>query len=322
MPQKKQSNTELSGARTSLPLTLLGDIHTSDMTEPCLRRVLLRHQQKSEPVAPTALFRGLLVGKWLEYIHEYKSLPVDHEELIWNNLVTEIESEGRQPSDSVERNREQIQSDVYLVCERYLDRFMPLFNQCEVIGTELPCRTEIEGIKFASHIDLMVRDTNGVFGYGEGKLLIIDWKYRADVPTRGYLSRNYQFAMYWLCALEGSIMTEPLFDVWEKFDEPAQLLWCHLPYLFPFKRKTTVKDLDGNPVVYTKGDERPISSILKDVNFKTQAIEMIKYDIIERVQVMRAGYFPKSPEPVRCTVCDSRDFCTRGDTAELLENQE
>lgn len=322
MPQKKQSNTESSGANESLPLTLLGDIHTSDLTEPCLRKVLLRHQQKAEPVAPTALFRGLLVGKWLEYIHEYDALPVDHEELIWNDLVAELESEGRQPSESVERNKDQIQADVSLVCEKYVERFMPLFRKCEVIGTELPCRTQIDDIKFASHVDLMLRDTDDVFGYGKGKLLIIDWKYRAEVPTKAYLSRNYQFAMYWLCALEGSIMTEPAFDVWEEFNEPAQMLWFHLPYLSPFKRKTTVKDLNGDPVVYMKGDERPISSILKDVNLKVEAIETIKSDIVERVQVMRAGYFPKSPEPVRCTVCDTRDFCTRGDTVELLENKE
>lgn len=311
-----------SGAKMSLPMTLLGDIHTSDLTEPCLRKVLLRHQQKAEPVAPTALFRGILIGKWLEHIHEKDEIPTDISATIWDDLVKELEAEGRQPSESVETNRATIEGDVLLICQRYMARMMPLFRQCEYIGTELPCRTEIDGIKFASHVDLLLRDTGNVLGYGKGRLLVIDWKYRAEVPTKAYLSRNYQFAMYWLAMLEGSVMTYPAFNVWEEYGESAQLLWCHLPYLFPFKRKTTLKDDNGDPVVYLKGDERPVTSILRDVNFKREALQGIRRDIVERVQVMRAGYFPKAPEPVRCTVCDSRDFCTRGDTPELLENKE
>ena len=298
------------------------DIHSSDITEPCLRRVLLRHQNKCEPVAPTALFRGLLAGKALERLHFAGDVkPEDYPDM-WGALVHELSTEGREPSESVIRNKEDMIVQVDTTVCSYRERFMPLFDKCDVIGTELPCRVTFNEINFASHIDLLARDTNGVFGYGADRILCIDWKYRAEVPTRAYLSRNFQFAMYWLAILEGSVMTYPAFDHWETLGENAQMLWCHLPYLAPFKRKTTCKDADGNSVVYSKGDERPVNAIFRDVNFKTECIDSIKRDMTERVEVMRAGYFPKSPEPVRCTTCDSREFCTRGDTPELLENQD
>ena len=299
-----------------------GDIHTTDLTEPCLRKVLLRHQEKSEPVAPTALFRGLLAGKALEKLHFSGDVEECDYEVIWPELVAELASEGREPSESVITNRESIIGQVDTVVQTYKSRLMPLFDKCDVIGTELPCRLKIGEINFASHVDLLVRDTDDVFGYGRGRILCIDWKFREEVPTRAYLSRNLQFAMYWLAILEGSVMTFPAFDQWEELNENAQMLWCHLPYLAPFKRKTTCKDADGNPVTYFKGDDRPINNILRDVNFKTECIDSIKRDMTERVEVMRAGYFPKSPEPVRCTTCDVREFCNRGDTPELLENQD
>ena len=286
-----------------------------------MRKVLLRHQGKSEPVAPTALFRGLLAGKALEKLH-FSGDVADHDyETIWSSLVAELATEGREPSESVASNRDTILGQVTTVVEAYKSRLMPLFDKCDVIGTELPCRLTIGEVNYASHVDLLVRDTDDVFGYGRGRVLCIDWKYREEVPTRAYLSRNLQFDMYWLAILEGSVMTFPAFDQWESLGENAQMLWCHLPYLAPFKRKTTCKDASGNAVTFFKGDDRPINNILRDVNFKTECIDSIKADMTERVEVMRAGYFPKSPEPVRCTTCDVREFCNRGDTPELLENK-
>ena len=91
----------------------------------------------------------------------------------------------------------------------------------------------------------------------------------------------------------------------------------------PFGRKTTSKDADGNQVVYAKGDERPITSILREVNFLEDigVVEEMKRDMADRVEMMRSGFFPKSPDPVGCQVCEAQDFCSRGDTVELLENK-
>ena len=89
-----------------VPLTIGQDIHSTDLTEACPRKVLLRHEQKVEPVATTALFRGVLAGKCLEYLHA----GLSSEQLcngvvgIANEVVSELAAEGRIPSDAVEKN--------------------------------------------------------------------------------------------------------------------------------------------------------------------------------------------------------------------------
>ena len=287
--------------------------------------MLLRHEQKIRPAATTALFRGLLAGRALEFVHRgenYDSMRKGMG-LISIALSREIEQEGRVLSDSVTKNMESIQDDVLKIVEQYTTRFMPLFDQCEFIGTELPCRISIDGTNYASHLDLLVRDTNNVFGYGQGRLLCIDWKFRQDAPTKAYLSRNLQFFLYWLTIKEGSVMAYPAVDGWVDYNEAPQMIWCHLPNMKPFGRKTTSKDENGNPVVYSKGDERPITSIFREVNFldDLNVISEMKQDMADRVEMMRSGFFPKSPDPVGCQVCEAQDFCSRGDTPIIMERQ-
>ena len=312
------------GRRTPLTMSAGADVHTTELTDSCLRRVLLRHEQKIRPAATTALFRGLLAGKALEFVHDGDNYDtLDHAMgLISRALCSELEDEGRIISDSVIKNMSSIQEDVLRVVEQYINRFMPLFEQCELIGTELPCRLFMGGTNYASHLDLLVRDTNNVFGYGQGRLLCIDWKYRQEVPTKAYLSRNLQFFLYWLTIKEGSVMAYPAVDGWIDYGEVPQMIWCHLPNMKPFGRKTTSKDGDGNPVVYSKGDERPITSILKAVNFldDPDVVSEMKKDMADRVEMMRSGFFPKSPDPVGCQVCEAQDFCSRGDTPIIMEN--
>ena len=166
----------------------------------------------------------------------------------------------------------------------------------------------------------MLRDTKNVLGFGENRLIVIDWKWRIEAPTRAYLARNYQFYLYWLCCLKGKILACPWVDGWLEYGESPQMLWCHLPYLKPFKRKTTIKSEDGDDTVYTKGDERPIQNILRPVNYKQACANQMLDDLTERVNALRSGFYPKSADPIGCQICDAREFCTRGDTTELLED--
>ncbi len=305
-------------ARTPLTFSVKADVHTTDLTDQCPHRVLLKHEQKIRPVATTALYRGLLAGKVLEAVHDGVDVSLD---VISKNLTKELEEEGRVLSDSVAENMAAIELEVSKMTEQYHLRLMPLFDKCEVIGTELPCRLTLGDTNFASHVDLLVRDTNNVFGYGQERLLCIDWKFRQDAPTKAYLSRNLQMFTYWLTILEGSVMAYKAVDGWVEFGEEPQMIWCHLPYLKPFGRKTVVKNDEGEEVTYKKGDERPIANIMREVNLKFDAVESMKRDMLSRVAMMRAGFFPKNPDPIRCQVCEAQDFCARGDTPELLENK-
>lgn len=305
--------------RTPLSLSVISDIHTSDLTDTCPHKVLLKHEQKTKPVATTALFRGVLIGKILECVHEQNHQDINEE--AFEDLVHELEGEGRIVSDAVLRNKDEILEEIGFVKLKYYEQLMPLFDQCELVGTELPCRVKIGDTSFASHIDLLVRDTSNVFGHGEQRLLCIDWKYRQVAPTKAYLSRHLQMYLYWLMILEGSVMAYKAVDGWVEYGEVPQMLWCHLPYLKPFARKTIIKDEDGSEVQYKKGDTRPIHNIMRPVNFKPEAINSMKADLLDRVAMMRSGFFPKIPDPVGCQICEAQDFCARGDTPELMENK-
>ncbi len=306
-----------------VPLTMGQDIHSTDLTEACPRKVLLRHEQKIEPVATTALFRGVLAGKCLEYLHTGLSFEQVREGVagIANEVVSELAAEGRVPSDSVEKNLGQICHTVCFVAGQYEKQLMPLLGQCKLIGTELACRLTLGDIEFASHMDLVLRDTNNVLGYGPDRLIIADWKFRQHVPTKAYLARYHQFYLYWLMAMQGSVQAYPEVDGWIDYKENAQMIWVHLPNLEPYKRKITRHDDEGNLREYAKGEDRPVSSILRDVNYKVECASQMCHDLTERVNMMRAGFFPKIADTVGCTVCDAREFCTRADTVELLENQ-
>ena len=309
--------------RHRVPLTLApqNDIHTSDLTDSCMQRVLLRHEHKSEPVAPKALFRGLLVGKALEFLHKGASPDALRRGMhkVFKRVMDELSTEGREPSESVLKNRDELNKQVSDAVQHYDEQLMPLFRRCELIGTEVACRLKIGETNYASHLDLVLRDHDNVLGYGAGRLIIADWKFRQDVPTKAYLARNMQFCVYWLAALQGSLLAYPELDGWVDYAEDAQMLWVHLPNLFPYKRKTT-KHINGENVVFPKGSPRPVNTVLHKVNFRVDCADQVRGDLEDRVSTMRAGFFPKSPDPVGCAICDVRDFCTRGDTTELLEN--
>jgi hypothetical protein len=121
----------------------------------------------------------------------------------------------------------------------------------------------------------------------------------------------------------GSVLAVPWLSKWVEYRETPQMIWCHLPNLKPYARKTTAKDENGHEKLYVKGDERPISSIMRDVNFITdsETVDCMKNEMTQRVTMMRLGMFPQNPDPVGCQVCEAQDFCTRGDTSILMERQ-
>jgi len=313
------------------------EIHSTDLTDGCPRRVQLRWEGKLLPHAPTALVRGMLAGSACELLHENYLHKTDcHaweeervisliEEVVsagWSDTQTSLSDDGRIITDSVEKNIESIKSEVAKVLCAYVKHLGPLFVQTKLIGCETPCRLDLEhdgsSFSFASHTDLIVRDVANVFGYGKGRVLIIDWKWRMEAPTKAYLSRNMQFAMYWLMGLRGKFKIAD----WSGFTsiadcENPQMVWLHLPYLKPYSRKTIAKDKDGNQVAYKKGDIRPTTSILRAVNFLPENEERVAKALVNRVEMYKAGFFPAIPEPVRCANCEAESFCPRYDTASI-----
>lgn len=317
---KTRRNRKPTVGKTRGKVVPLPEIHSGMLTDSCPRRVKLRIEGKSVISAPTALYRGVLIGEVVSEYHNtntWEEKPTGVVASMSKKVLAAFEKEGRVITDSVEKNMADIHAEVETMTELYIARFADRFKKATLIGCELPCRMQIGKVKFASHIDLMFRDNEGNLGGAPGQLVVWDWKCRQDAPTRSYLSRNLQLALYWLMVSKGSICTVPQFGLWTTFGEVASVAWCHLPALKPFARATTVQDDDGTDRQYVKGDFRPERNIVRDCGFRDGLQPIAEDEILMRVELMRRGLDIAIPDPVGCHLCECEPWCRRFDTAEL-----
>ena len=304
---------------TTLSLDI-AEVHTSDLTEACMRRTYHRRRDEQDPEATTALCRGLMAGECLRYLHLNGMGDIDGAMLFGERaLLIQLEQEGRHPSDAVKKNWDKLTAEVRSAVELYAQRFGPRFDRCELIGCEIPIRWTYEPewgepIELASHLDLIYRDTENVFLHGEGKLWVPDWKWRDKSPTSDYLARNLQFALYWLMVRYGSIQTDEDLDIWVELGEWPQMAWIHLPHLEPYKRATPRTDrLTGEVIQYKKGDARPDSTVMQPVYFHPDNEASILAELEMRRAMFAAGHYPINPDPVGCNICPSEKHCKRWD---------
>lgn len=301
-------------------MTSLPEIHSGMLTDSCPRRVQLRIEGKAISSAPTALYRGVLIGEVLRMYHQsaaWEASPSEVVAKIVPHVRKQFSDEGRVLTESVETNADAIHSEVADITTHYITRFAERFKRAELIGCELPCRMTIGKVKFASHIDLMFRDTHGELSGQANALVIWDWKFRQDAPTRAYLSRNLQLGMYWLMAQRGSIMISQEFQYWSELGEVPTVAWCQLPALKPFARATTIQDDDGTERQYLKGEVRPDRSVVRDCGFRDGMQEFVEGEILKRVELMKKGLDIAIPDPIGCHLCECEPWCRRFDTAEL-----
>ena len=294
----------------------IAEVHSTDLTEPCMRKTYHRHRGEVTGEATTALYRGLVAGKALELLHGDWDEPTPELTIAAaSDVAKSLVDEGRIISDSVENNRQDILAEVSEVVDLYRDRFEPLFSKCQFIGAEVPVRLSLPFGEFASHLDLLVRDTHNSFGWGKGRLVCFDWKWRADTATYPYLARNLQFALYYLMILKGKTKAfegKGEFD-WISFEEEATVAWLDLTALKPYRRKTTTINEVGELVERKKGDLRPMKSILKGVNYGNGAVHDVEEELKNRIKLFDLGIYPLNPHPVACMVCEAEAFCSRFD---------
>jgi hypothetical protein len=295
----------------------LAEIHSSELTSSCMRKTYHRLRGEITGETTTALYRGLVAGRVMELMHECR-FQTDPSELTVEaaaDVQKTLLEENRVLSESVENNRGDILGEITEVAHLYIDRLGSTFNQAKLIGCELPCRVTLPFGEFASHMDLVIRDTNNAFGFGEDRLIVFDWKWREEIPSPQYLARNMQFALYYLMAKRGAIrMTKNLNDLdWIEFGEEAVLGWIHLPNFRPYKRRTITKDDQGEEKEYVKGDLRPNRAIFKFVVYEHSQEKQIVEELAMRKKMLENDLFPLNPEPVSCRICDAEAFCNRFD---------
>jgi hypothetical protein len=294
------------------------EIHSSDLTAGCMRYVQLRLQGKVKPVATGALFRGLVAGEALRYLHERVLHDASASDpALFTPFVTEaidsvrktLKDEGRQISEATEASMSDTASDIAMFCENYHRKLKARFARCQFLGCEVPVRWKFAPRmpEFASHIDLLLRDE-------AGRLVFLDWKLRETAPTWHYLSRNMQFGCYFGCCLEGKfLLNDGLSTEWKHIGEESRGVWLHVNHLAPFGRKTTCEDDRGIEREFVKGDDRPMRMAWREVEYSPGAVENIRAELMMRVKMMKKDQFPTNPDPVGCSLCEAESFCTRFD---------
>lgn len=302
--------------------------HSTDLTDHCPARVRLRLVGKISNRAPTAMVRGMAAGAALEFLH-------DHKPEAWGTgdctiakaiaygvtaTIESIDNDNRILTDAAEKAlQSSIPKEMEPVLDAYIRRLGPLFSKASFIGTEVPIRLHDDERKvhYASHLDLLVHDKGDVLGCGKG-LVVLDWKWRKDSPSKAYLARNQQFLLYWIACKYGEVLLKsPFGDVWQALNEFPCLAWVHLPSLKPYTRKTVVKNDAGEEVEFKKGDERPLRQIVRVVRFEESQAENALQSLSKKIEMYQKGYWPCNPDPVGCGICEAEDFCTRFDTVQL-----
>lgn len=279
------------------------DIHTSDLTASCAHSVELRHAGKIEGQGTSALLRGNLFHAVLQALHRRGDFSV-------GAIVGAVNDAGAQVQDSMARENRPItpaalaalpttKAEVAKLSGFYGERLAPMVKSGKLIGCELPIRCEIDGFSFASHLDLLWRDSLG-------ELRLWDYKSGEDTPTFAYLSRNPQLGMYSYALRFGEVLLPGGWG-WTAFEEVAQVSWIHLNNLAPYSRKTKGAGDDGQEREFAAGEHRPLSRIIHTPNLSN--FDAIREMFLTRARMMEAGFFPTNPDPVGCQVCESRKWC-------------
>jgi hypothetical protein len=298
------------------------ELHTSDF-DPCPGRALLRREGKFTGESGKALFRGLTTHCALEELHHHP------DELITaliqqasTKVIRQMEDEGRTPTDAVMSNLSELSREIAVVLESYKRIILPITSQWRLIGTELPVFWHLKDLDnggvmhLSSHIDALFIKENG-------QAVVWDWKWRKDALAISDLSRNLQLACYFAAICDGSVHIPdyklmPNWDsdeegwYWQTGEFPTpQVAWIDLPSLKPYTRKTQAKNDRGEAVTFVKGDDRPLSRVIRNVSHHPEQIENIKQAAIRRGDMLMEGspiYIPQG-----CSHCECEPWCPRFD---------
>lgn len=283
---------------------LIPEIHTSDLTASCLRRVQLRHEGKMEGRCTTALFRGLLFHEAARLLH-CGQWDVDEGEIVTQanrNVRDTLMVEGRQMTPTVARDQDEIGAEVATLVGLYRARFTQWFSQSKIVGVEVPIRCSLkvddEPVEFASHLDLLFRDPHGL-------LCTWDWKTGDEDWAGGpHVNRSMQVGMYYVALARGSVL---LGEEWVELGEAPMVSIVDINALKPYSRRTTGKNDAGQEHEFVKGDLRPLRAVVREVQVVNEWA--ILEEFATRVRMMRAGWFPTNPTDQGCRLCESAKFC-------------
>lgn len=285
------------------------EVHTSDLTKPCLRAVDLRLNGKAVGSTQSAKAWGLLWHEAATLCHRKGRFDAAFVNAnvgpCWDVVERRAKEENSPPSDAVRRDVVSMVAEVASLIPVYGERCVPMIGK--FIGCEVPVRAtfDVDGepVDFASHIDLLCRDL-------DGGLMVWDWKGGKDAPSHYELSRNMQFGMYGVALRYGAVLLD---DEWVEFREWPSLYWVQVRNLKPFGRATVLSEYDMEKgervdVSYEKGQHRPMNRIVIPSGVYPEGENEIMRRFAEHVRLRRLGTMPATPGE-HCQFCDSRRWC-------------
>jgi hypothetical protein len=246
--------------------------------------------------------------------------------------LNQMEMEGRTPSDSVTNNLDAIVKEIHGVVEAYRRRVYPISKKWTLCGVEVPIYWQLrDDVHLSSHIDaLFVND--------EGRPIIWDWKWReAAGAAMADLSRSPQLACYWAFLASGEGMVKLPEENVAKLDkmfnwaregdgwtyppdgtDVPQVAWVDLPSLKPYSRATVGIDDAGRSVRFVKGDDRPLSRVIRNIGFcsANDSVKKIKALALSRADMLLAEEVPAIPQG--CSHCECEPWCPRFDMADIV----
>lgn len=280
-------------------------VHSSELMDPCPRRAKLRIEGKEHGNAEGALVGGLLLHEAVQSVLiEPELTTCSAVELAWDVVTAKLLSEGRAMTAAVVAGEESTKEDVAAEVDRYRSMVVPMID--EVVGCELPVSIEIdvdgEPVRFESHIDAVWVGSDP--HTGERAVVIEDYKRRKDEPSSPFLARNLQLGMYQYAVANGGMQVGGW--PWIAPEMPIRCYWTHIPNFKVYKRRTP-RVIDGETVVFEKGQSRAIDRIMFDATVTDW--DKLLAGFAERVRMMRADIWPAIPEPDRCKLCQSNYAC-------------
>jgi hypothetical protein len=282
---------------------MIRELHTSDLLSGCLRRVQLRHEGKAIGKCTGALYRGLLFHEAARMLHTANMIgePLAITTEAAQTVAKTLHAERRPPTESVKAKAADTVADVAALIGHYQRRFSDLFAHSKVIGLEVPIRLTMvvddQPQEFASHLDILYRDPHG-------NLRVDDWKSGDDDWGSEHVHRSLQLGLYYMAVQYGSVM---IGGEWIELGEAPTVAVIEVNNLYPYTRKVTAKDDTGNEREFVKGDDRPLSSIRREVLVTNEAA--IHDELALRVRMNRAGFWPTNPTADGCRFCESSSHC-------------
>ena len=187
--------------------------------------------------------------------------------------------------------RDQYLSDAVAMLEGY--RSKDYNRTCKILMAEAQFTVKMGRHQLTGTLDQLRQ-------HPDGTLELVDFKSGKTAPPQAYVDLDYQLSIYAYALLHGTLLVDG--KLLQPRILPDRLTLYFLRHHIPYKRASGGK---------SAGEERGDPRISTTRNL--DQLKAMKQDVAHVSRMMKAGCYPRSPDPMKCGVCAFADAC-RGAT--------